>query len=111
MRTKLIEIQCAAERHAANLITVANGSPLSPDNLSRDWIRTCKTLDLPKVCFTLCGTRVSVLIDAGLDVVAISRRIGHSKPTVTLNTYGHLFKNTDAAAAAAIEAALSRTVM
>ena len=88
-----------------------DGSPMSPDNLSRDWIRTCKALSLPEVMFhALRHTHVSALIAAGLDVVAISRRIGHSKPTVTLNTYGHLFKNTDAAAAAAIEATLSRTV-
>jgi integrase len=49
---------------------------------------------------------VSALIAAGLDVVAISRRIGHANPTVTLNTYGHLFKKDDSAAVAAIEAAL-----
>jgi integrase len=34
-------------------------------------------------------THVSALIAAGLDVVAVSRRIGHANPTVTLNTYGH----------------------
>jgi integrase len=89
-----------------------DGLPMSPDNLSRDWIRACKALSLPKVMFhALRHTHVSALIAAGLDVVTISRRIGHSKPTVTLNTYGHLFKNTDTAAAAAIEAALSKTVM
>ena len=86
-----------------------DGSPMSPDNLSRDWIRARKALSLPKVMFhALRHTHVSALIAAGLDVVTISRRIGHSKPTVTLNTYGHLFKNTDTAAAAAIEAALSK---
>jgi integrase len=51
-------------------------------------------------------THVSALIAAGLDVVAVSRRIGHANPTVTLNTYGHLFKGDDSAAVAAIEAAL-----
>ena len=58
-----------------------DGSPLSPDNLSRDWIRTCKSLGLPKVMFhALRHTHVSALIAAGLDVVAISRRIGHGSP-------------------------------
>ena len=50
-------------------------------------------------------THVSALIAAGVDVVQISRRIGHSSPTVTLNTYTHLFKTADTAAADAIEAA------
>ena len=72
-----------------------DGSPMSPDNLSRDWGRACKSLGLPKVMFhSLRHTHVSALIASGVDVVTISRRIGHSSPTVTLNTYGHLFKNT-----------------
>jgi len=83
---------------------------MSPDDLSRDWARACKILRLPKVTFhALRHTHVSALIAAGLDVIAISRRIGHSSPTVTLNTYGHLFRNTDAAAATAIEAAMRTT--
>src|SRR5262245_33129300 len=86
------------------------GSPMSPDDLSRDWARACMSLGLLKVTFhALRHTQLSALIAAGLDVVAISRRIGHSSPTVTLNTYGHLFLNTDAAAANAIEAAMMRT--
>jgi hypothetical protein len=36
----------------------------------------------------------------------ISRRVGHGTPAVTLRIYAHLFKSTDTAAAAAIEAAL-----
>jgi integrase len=84
-----------------------DGSPLSPDNLSRDWIRACKSLGLRRVMFhALRHTHVSALIAAGLDVVAISRRIGHGSPNVTLGTYGHLFRNTDVAAANAIEATL-----
>lgn len=87
-----------------------DGSPMSPDDISRDWARACKSLGLPKVTFhALRHTHVSALIAAGLDVIAISRRIGHSSPTVTLNTYGHLFRNTDAAAATAIEAAMRTT--
>jgi integrase len=84
-----------------------DGSPMSPDKLSRDWGRACKRLGLPEVMFhALRHTHVSALIAAGVDVVQISRRIGHSSPTVTLRTYAHLFKNTDTAAAEAIEAAL-----
>jgi integrase len=88
----------------------SDGSPMSPDDLSRDWARARKGLDLPKVTFNaLRHTHVSALIAAGLDVIAISHRIGHSSPSVTLNTYGHLFRNTDAAAANAIAAAMRTT--
>jgi hypothetical protein len=37
------------------------------------------------------NTLASILISQGLDVVWISRQIGHSNPTVTLNTYADLF--------------------
>jgi hypothetical protein len=32
--------------------------------------------------------------------------MGHANPTITLKVYAHLFTNTDAAAAAAIEVAM-----
>jgi integrase len=80
------------------------GSPFPPNRLSRRWQDACRSLNLPRVSLhALRHTHASALIAAGLDVVAISRRLGHANPTVTLNVYGHLFKKDDTAAAAAIE--------
>jgi integrase len=65
-------------------------------------------LKLPSV--TLHGlrhTHASQLIAAGLDVVTVSRRLGHSNPSVTLNVYAHLFGNTDETAAGVIEIAFA----
>jgi integrase len=45
----------------------------------------------------------SALIAAGLDVVAIARRLGHASPALTLSVYGHLFVSKDSEAAAAID--------
>jgi integrase len=45
-------------------------------------------------------------VAAGLDVVAIRRRLGHASPTVRPNIYGHLFKKDDNAAAVAIDAVM-----
>jgi integrase len=62
---------------------------------------------LPKVTLhALRHTHVSQLIAANVDVVTVSRRIGHSSPTVTLSVYAHLFGNTDERAAIAVEEAL-----
>ncbi len=36
-------------------------------------------------------TAVSMLVASGLDIVFISRTLGHSNPSITLNVYGHLF--------------------
>ena len=51
-------------------------------------------------------THASALSAAGIDVVTVSRRLGHSKPTITMNVYAHLFLDTDTACADAIEKAL-----
>ena len=42
----------------------------------------------------------SLLIANGLDVVFVSRQLGHANPTVTLSTYAHLFARADHAEAA-----------
>ena len=51
-------------------------------------------------------THASTLIRAGVDILTISRRLGHGKASVTLDTYGHLIEGSDAAAAKAIEGVL-----
>ena len=80
---------------------------LSPDNLSRDWGRARKARKLPDVSFhALRHTHASVLIAAGENILTISRRLGHDKPSVTLDTYGHLMTGSDATAAKAIEEVL-----
>jgi integrase len=53
-------------------------------------------------------THASYLIDLGIDVVTISKRLGHSSPAVTLQIYAHLFRKDDSKAAAAIDKALGR---
>ena len=71
------------------------------------WRSACKSCKLPMVSFhALRHTHASALIAARVDVVAISRRLGHANPTVTLNTYAHLFNKDDSGAAVAIEAAM-----
>lgn len=85
----------------------ADGSPMRPNAVSEKWRWARESLDLPGVSFhALRHTHASALIAAGLDVVAISRRLGHANPTITLNTYAHLFKKDDSGAASAIEAAM-----
>jgi integrase len=37
----------------------------------------------------------SLLIANGLNVVFVSRQLGHANPTVTLSTYAHLFERAD----------------
>lgn len=84
-----------------------DGSPMSPDNLSRDWRRLVISRKFPRVSFhALRHSHVSALINGGLDVFSVSRRIGHGSPALTLKTYTHLFSKKDTQAAEAIESAL-----
>ena len=88
------------------LFSAGSTVPYHPNDLSRDWARVCKARKLPKVSFhALRHTHASALISSGMDVVAISKRLGHKSPTTTLRIYAHLFAKLakDAAAADAIE--------
>jgi len=110
-RRKLLEVRLALGLGKPDcdtlLFSQADGSPMRPNQLSWLWRSACKSLKLPRVSLhALRHTHASALIAGGLDVVAVSRRLGHANPTVTLNIYGHLFKKDDSAAAAVIEAML-----
>jgi integrase len=110
-RRKLLETRMAVGLGKPDADTLLfgelDGSPRRPDQLSWLWRSACKSLKLPMVSFhALRHTHASALIAAGLDVVLISRRLGHGSPHVTLRVYGHLFKRDDRAAAHAIEVAM-----
>src|SRR5262249_47297715 len=89
-----------------NLVfTLTDGSRYPPDKLSRDWGNVVRDRQLPCVMFhALRHSHASALIAAGLDVVAVSKRLGHGSPAITLSVYAHRFGGSDAAAARAIEA-------
>jgi integrase len=75
-----------------------DGTPLSPDTITRRWERATKRLGLKATLHSLRHTHASTLILSGLDVITVSRRLGHSSPVLTLNTYGHLIRPDDQAA-------------
>ena len=77
----------------ALVFTTEEGNPLSPNYLSILWRRATSAPDLPRVKFhALRHTHASALIAAGIDVVTVSKRLGHGTPAITLNTYSHLFQ-------------------
>jgi integrase len=89
------------------VFTLPDGSQWGPDYLSRVWRLAMVALGLSRVgLHSLRHAHASALISAKVDVLTISRRLGHATPAFTLAVYGHLFANTDAAAAAAIDGAM-----
>jgi len=89
------------------VFSTLEGGLISPDNLSRDWARTVRRLKLPPVSFhSLRHTHASMLLSSGVDVLTVSRRLGHRKPSITLDVYGHLIDGADEAAARALDGVL-----
>jgi integrase len=92
----------------ALLFATVGGEPLSPNAQSAAWADFADSIGMPDVTFhALRHTHASQLIDAGVDIVTISKRLGHAKPDITLRIYAHLFRKDDSKAAAAINVALA----
>jgi integrase len=61
-----------------------DGGPQSPRALSGDWREAAAAIGLAGVSFHgLRHTHASMLIDAGIDVVRISKRLGQASPYIT----------------------------
>jgi integrase len=90
----------------ALLFASIEGKPLSTANVSVLWSRFAAKIGMPEITFhALRHTHASQLIDAGVDIATISKRLGHATPGITLAVYAHRFRQDDGKAAAAINAA------
>lgn len=89
------------------VFALPDGSPWPPDKLSRDWGNVVRDRRLPRVrLHGLRHSHASALIAAGVDILTVSRRLGHGSAAITLDVYAHRFGSTDEAAARAIDAAM-----
>jgi integrase len=80
------------------------GGPMDPRNLLRDFRKILKAAGLPILRFhNLRHTEASLMLNTGIPVIIVSRRLGHSRPSVTLDVYGHLIPSMQAEAAEKIE--------
>jgi integrase len=83
----------------APVFTTVYGKPWSPGDLGQRFANAMTAAGLPHVTLhTLRHTHASMLIKAGEDILTISRRLGHSSASITLNIYGHLLSSKDRAA-------------
>jgi integrase len=61
-----------------------DGLHLIPNSVTTEWRRLVLTLKLPRISFhALRHTHASQLIASGMDVLSISRRIGHASPSIS----------------------------
>jgi len=71
-----------------------------------------KRAGIPNVTIhDLRHTTASIAIANGANVLVLARMLGHSTPTMTLNTYGHMFKEDLEAVAKSINASVLSTIV
>lgn len=81
------------------------GKPINHSNLrSRQFYPALKRAQIRRIRFhDLRHTFASILIEQGENIKYIQTQMGHANPTVTLNTYAHLFSDVNPEAALRLE--------
>lgn len=67
-----------------------NGRPHDPDGVSRRFHKLAVEAGFPDMRFhDMRHTHATLMLDAGEDLRIVQKRLGHRKPSTTLNTYGN----------------------
>jgi integrase len=80
------------------------GTPIQGCNLRRAFRKLLKVSGLPKIRFhDLRHTAASLMLNYGIPMLVVSRRLGHAKASITLDVYGHLVPGKQEEAAALMD--------
>jgi len=70
------------------------GEPVDPRNLQRSVQIACKKAGLPVVSpHTLRHSAATTMLEAGIPIHVVSRQLGHSNISITVDIYGHVSDN------------------
>lgn len=90
-RTKNIDI-----KQEKLCFVTRNDTPIGPRTFERSWDDMLRIAGIPhKNIHVLRHTHATELLAAGIPIVEVSRRLGHSKISHTLELYGHAIPNYD----------------
>lgn len=86
------------------VLTAENGGPMHPDSPT-DWLaKFSKRHGLPPINpHKFRHTQASLLIAKGVDILTISKRLGHAKISTTLDIYSHQLAKSDERASEALD--------
>lgn len=78
------------------VLTAENGGPMHPDSPT-DWLsKFSKRHGLPPIHpHKFRHTQASLLIAQGVDILTVSKRLGHAKVSTTLDIYSHVLAKSD----------------
>jgi integrase len=101
--------QRTVTRTARLMFTTDAGSPISRSMWSQIWRPAARAAGIPERVglHALRHFYASALIQHGESVKVVQKRLGHSSAVVTLDTYAHLWPDSDDRTRDAVEAALS----
>jgi len=86
------------------IFTTSIGTPIHARNLIRYFKKLLNEAGLTEIRFhDLRHTAASIMLNHGIPVIVVSRRLGHARPSITLDVYGHLIPNMDEIAAQRID--------
>jgi integrase len=101
-----LEKQLAGSRWVENDLIFPNsvGNPMNSSNLRVIFNRLLNEVGLPKIRFhDLRHTAASLMLNHNIPVIVVSNMLGHSKPSVTLDIYAHLYHESQSEAAQLID--------
>ena len=77
-------------------MTAEDGQPMHPDSPT-DWLaKFSKRHNLPPIHpHKFRHTQASLLISEGVDILTVSKRLGHAKVSTTLDIYSHVLAKSD----------------
>ncbi len=79
------------------VFTTKNGTAISPTNFHKAWKKILELAGVKHKHFhSLRHTHATQLLAAGVPILEVSKRLGHSKASHTLNLYGHAIPGYDA---------------
>ncbi len=86
------------------VFTQESGAPWGPRQVQRAFKELLKLAGLPNMRFhDLRHTAATHMLANGVDLLTVSRRLGHSKASTTLDTYAHMVSGTQEKAAAVMD--------
>ncbi len=89
------------------VFTSKTGDYLISCNLNPRLAGLCRSADIPQIhLHSLRHTHASLLINSDISARIIADRLGHMSTKTTLDTYSHVFKESEARAAGAIDMAI-----
>lgn len=82
------------------MFTNSVGNPGDGSNIRKDFYSVLEAAGLPKIRFhDLRHTAATLMLNHSVSPIVVSKMLGHSKPSVTMDIYGHLLYGMQAEAA------------